>query len=186
MSKKYWITFFSQSGQEIALLANELNRTPDLIVTNNFNMEKYHPSMTELIKKVPFFMSSHDKIMALGKQKNNIFPADSVITLHGYLRIISSEFCNTYNVYNGHPGLITMYPDLKGKDPQIRLYNNIHNYNYMGSVVHVCTPELDGGEVVTNSCEMIDHQERYPLKDVYDKLRRHSLQAWKAFLKDVL
>ena len=28
------------------------------------------------------------------------------------------EVCEKRNIYNGHPGLITQYPQLKGKDPQ--------------------------------------------------------------------
>ena len=42
-----------------------------------------------------------------------------LITLHGYLRIIPENICKQCkHIYNGHPGLINMYPELKGKDPQ--------------------------------------------------------------------
>src|SRR5690606_35479076 len=54
-----------------------------------------------------------------------------LITLHGCLKIIPSDFCNSPFIINGHAGLITRYPELKGKDPQIRGYEG--QYPYIGS-----------------------------------------------------
>jgi folate-dependent phosphoribosylglycinamide formyltransferase PurN len=38
--------------------------------------------------------------------------------------------------------------DLKGKDPQIRTWENINNYQFIGSVVHKVTPGVDEGPVL--------------------------------------
>jgi folate-dependent phosphoribosylglycinamide formyltransferase PurN len=49
------------------------------------------------------------------------FP-DAIVTLHGWLRVIPAYVCERSRIYNGHPGLITKYPELKGKDPQVRAF----------------------------------------------------------------
>ena len=54
---------------------------------------------------------------------------NTLITLNGWLRIVPPDKCAKYNIYNGHPGLITKYPELKGKDPQQRMWENIHEYD---------------------------------------------------------
>ena len=75
------------------------------------------------------------------------FP-EAIITLHGWLRIMPPSICEKFKIYNGHPGLITDYPELKGKDPQERMFND-GNYTYYGSVVHKVVPEVDSGEIVS-------------------------------------
>lgn len=176
---KHWIAFFSQTGSEIVNISNALGIKPTLICTNNTEEYKgtpYHPGIREL--KTTLCIGKHDKLMEY-MQLNSVYsPADTIITLHGYLRIIPPNICSKYEMYNGHPALITHYPELKGKDPQERTWDG--NYNIIGSVVHRVTEGVDEGEVVTsasfsNGCKSKD--------ELYSKLKESSLEAWLSFLK---
>ena len=96
----------------------------------------------------------------------------------------SIDFLCNYNIYNGHPGLITKYPELKGKDPQQRAWDNIDNYNEVGSVVHRVVQEVDAGEVICE--EVIPTRYIGSLDATYDALRTTSFTAWYRFLKEHL
>lgn len=172
----HWVALFSQTGSEINRLARELGRWPNEIYTNNLRVEEWKDNIN------PWFVDEHistvDSINNMLRERKDLF-----ITLHGYLRIIPSDICHNHNIYNGHPGLITLYPELKGKDPQEKLFDRIDWYPHIGSVVHKCTPELDGGKIVSwcqvnNSCKTRE--------DVYNTLKDTSLLAWKLFLKGKL
>ena len=128
-SKRPWVTFFSQTGTEIRNLAKDLDYWPDLIITNE-RPEDLRTINPKLIKEYP------GKIIQVSNR-----PTDEelrsvlygyynpIITLHGWLRIMSPWMCENYDIYNGHPGLITVYPELKGKDPQMRAF--MGNYEWI-------------------------------------------------------
>lgn len=167
-----WIAFFSQTGSEIVELSKTLKRKPNLIVTNNFEEKiKFHPELRKL--DVTIQSAKHDLLMNYFRTQVIFDPDTALITLHGYLRILPEDICNRYDILNGHPGLITKYPELKGKDPQIRAWEG--NYPVVGSVVHKVTPLVDDGEVLsavayTNRCESLD--------DMYGLLKKSSLESW--------
>jgi folate-dependent phosphoribosylglycinamide formyltransferase PurN len=73
--------------------------------------------------------------------------------------------------------LITTYPQLKGKDPQIRAYNE--NYGVIGSVVHKVTPEVDDGDVLTYTEIYRQHEDT--LDDIFEKLAFTSFKSWQKF-----
>ena len=88
-------------------------------------------------------------------------------------------------IYNGHPGLITEYPELKGKDPQIRAFEGINEgkYNIAGAVLHRVTAGVDEGRIIM--------EERFntfqvELEDLFRILRDRSLYMWVNFLKKAL
>jgi folate-dependent phosphoribosylglycinamide formyltransferase PurN len=84
-------------------------------------------------------------------------------------------------MYNGHPGLITKYPELKGKDPQIRAFQG--NYNTGGCVIHKVTPGVDEGEVLMEreiGIRLLD------LNETFRKLHDTSVDMWVEFLKERL
>jgi folate-dependent phosphoribosylglycinamide formyltransferase PurN len=87
-------------------------------------------------------------------------------------------------MYNGHPGLITYYPELKGKDPQKRAWENIASYTYIGSVIHDVTAEVDSGNIFFQkkrfsvNCTSLD--------ETYKELKETSLETWVEFLEDIL
>jgi len=172
-----WITFFSQTGSEIVDLANSLHRWPDIIITNNTDLDSMHP---EIRKKITHTLTMEDaKTVDI---LHSVANPDDLITLHGWLRIVPKNICERYNIYNGHPGLINEYPELKGKDPQQRAYDNIKLYDRIGSVVHKVTPVVDDGEIVA-TCSV--NVPLIPtLSQVFDSLKLTSKKSWIAFLEN--
>jgi len=178
MRYRNWIALFSQTGSEIADLSSALNRAPDFVITNA-NLDQSHPDV-----HVDFRLNKEES-KTLDILENLEFNNDeTLITLNGWLRIVPSDKCSNYNIYNGHPGLITKYPELKGKDPQQRAWDNIGSYSKIGSVVHKVVPEVDAGEVIVE--ESVGTRDVYNLNRAYDMLRKTSFDAWYRFLKEHL
>jgi formyltetrahydrofolate hydrolase len=175
-----WIAFFSQTGSEIVELSKSLGRKPDLLVTNNFEEKiKFNPGIREL--NVTIMSAEHDLVMNYFRnQPYNVF-SETLISLHGYLRILPADICERYEIYNGHPGAIDLYPELKGKDPQEKVWQDNDKYTIIGSVVHRCTAELDGGEVLKS---VYVRNRNYTEKDLYDSLKMTSLSAWNFFMRE--
>tara|TARA_R100001244_G_scaffold14988_1_gene16528 strand:- start:193 stop:729 length:537 start_codon:yes stop_codon:yes gene_type:complete len=178
MKYKNWIALFSQTGSEIANLSSALNRTPDFVITN--------ANVNDVDSRVHVdFRINNEEAKTLDILEDLDFNIDkTLITLNGWLRIVPANKCDTYNIYNGHPGLITKYPELKGKDPQQRAWDNIDNYNEVGSVVHRVVKEVDAGEVICE--EMVPTKYIGSLDATYDALRTTSFTAWYRFLKEHL
>jgi len=170
-----WLALFSQTGSEIVKLSKEINRKPDYIVTNNFEDKiKYHPGIKELDTPV---RAKHDVLMQYLRVQTLHDPKDVLITLHGYLRIIPSDICEKYEIVNGHPGYITAYPELKGKDPQVRTWEG--KYMWIGCVLHKVTAGVDEGPVISqtgvpNTVKSLD--------EMYSKKKQMSLYLWTKFM----
>jgi len=106
-----WIAFFSQTGNEIAEVSNQLGRWPDVIITNErparlrkINQEVLSKNITTLPNQPT--VEDYRSVLA-----EAIGTDAYVITLHGWLRVIPAEVIEEYStIYNGHPGLITKYP----------------------------------------------------------------------------
>ena len=176
----FWITFFSQTGSEIVELSNSIKRKPDLLVTNNFEEKiKFHPVVREL--GVTIMFAKHDMIMNYSRNQVMYNVSETLISLHGYLRILPADICERYEIYNGHPGAIDLFPELKGKDPQEKVWQDNEKYNIIGSVVHKCTAELDGGDVL----KAVHLRNRNSTKeDLYASLKMTSLSAWNFFMRE--
>ena len=185
----HWVAMFSQTGSEIALISDAIGRWPDLIVTNKQSLEDVN---------VDLMNTCGDKILQLPKWPkyvdylkiadqlgysilNEKWREESIVTLHGYLRILPEEFCDNSRVYNGHPGLITEYPELKGFNPQEKVWKGYHQYDEVGCVIHEVIPELDSGDViaVAKSENTFDN-----LSELTLKLHDMSVKLWIDFLKD--
>lgn len=139
-----WVAFFSHTGNEIAHISNRLGRWPDLVITN----QSKETSASYIIKentllfnsvKKPTVSDYHDMIKPFSDEQ-------LIVTLHGWMRVIPADICNSYNIYNLHPGLITKYPELKGKDPQDRISDT---QKYIGCVIHQVSPLVDSGEIIS-------------------------------------
>jgi folate-dependent phosphoribosylglycinamide formyltransferase PurN len=161
-----WIAFFSQSGSELNNIIYHTGRVPAAIITNRQNDDGINASL-KLAKdegKLNWITLPKNPELKDYKKALKSFK-DPLITLHGYLRIIPKEICKKYkNIYNLHPGLITEYPDLKGKDPQVRAVKA--GYNTAGAVIHKVIPAVDEGEIILshsinigglNEEEVIEH-----------------------------
>ena len=74
---------------------------------------------------------------------------DSIVTLHGWMRILPKGICKEYQVYNLHPGLINKYPELKGADPQKRVFEcaDPDRYKSVGCVIHDVAAKVDAGKI---------------------------------------
>ena len=174
---KKWIAFFSKSGSEIAELSNRLGRWPDLIITNRKSLDGCNP---EIIKrKVVFIMNDPTEFNYINAI-NSFWSTDLFITLHGYMRVIPKKICETYEIYNGHPGLITKYPDLKGKDPQSKAY--LKAYKTSGCVIHKVTAEVDDGEVLAE----VEVPIGGTLDNTISILHKNSIDLWEKFLREKL
>jgi len=173
------IAFFSQTGSEIVDLFKKTCHIPSLIITN------YRPSSVREIASelnasplkdrliyLPNSPTVEDYCYFLEKFDNPI------ITLHGWLRIVPEEVCSEYEIYNGHPGLITQHEELRGKDPQKKAYDL--GLSETGSVIHRVIPEVDAGEVLMEKRVNI---EGLDLSEIFLKLRESSLQLWIDFFK---
>ena len=185
--KQKWIALFSQTGSEIVKLKNYLGYWPEQIFTNNSDVDTWHPEMLDLHKSGKASREGESRIRVVTNQQaktcNFLHNVDkcSLITLHGWLRIIPKNICEQYNIVNGHPGLITTYPDLKGKDPQVRAYDE--NYGVIGSVVHKVTPEVDDGEVLAHTAIYRQHEDT--LDDIFEKLTFTSFKSWQKFFSGI-
>ena len=176
MDQRQWVVFFSQTGTEIVDIAESLGRWPNKIITNERpkHLRKINDKLLEReITYLPNKPTVDDYDVVL--QDN------ALITLHGWLRVMPHSICNKYLIYNGHPGLITEYPELKGKDPQLRAFEG--KYPMAGAVIHKVTAEVDEGKIIS--------EERFntfglELDDLFRILRDRSLYMWTNFLKMVL
>ncbi len=176
-----WITFFSQTGTEIVDICNELGQVPTLIVTNR-NGE-------ELESVNPWLLDYYgDKVITLPNRPTVEEYLDileyfdnPLITLHGWLRILPKEVCDSYEVVNGHPGLITEYPELKGFNPQEKAFKL--KMKESGCVIHEVIPEVDAGPILLSEKISIENLD---LNEIYTILRKGSLNLWTEYLKNKL
>ena len=168
-----WVALFSQTGSEIARLAETFGRWPDQILTDNFDDEVWSKNID--VNKVTA-MNPAALHNGLRNTKEKLF-----ITLHGYLKIIPSDLCEMHDIYNGHPGAINLYPELKGRDPQEMVWKTPGLYEYIGSVVHKVTAGVDEGEIVGYIYTDNDCQTK---EELYNVLKDCSYEAWLDFLRD--
>jgi hypothetical protein len=181
----YWKALFSQSGSEILEVSTRVGRFPDAIITNKplEDMDRINPRLLELAFDRFIFISQKPTIE---DYKESIRRAD-MVTLHGFLRILPSEICGRYRIFNGHPGLITEFPELKGKDPQKKVWDNHVNtpYKLHGHVIHEVVPEVDAGKVV--SVKRFYSENIYTEFDSLDlyiaKLHKLAIENWVEFIK---
>jgi len=171
-----WITFFSQTGAEIADLSESIGRWPDLIVTNERpdHLRTIDPRIVEYgYTEVPNKPTANDL--------DAILQDNAIVTLHGWLRIMPPVICDKYLIYNGHPGLITKYPELKGKDPQVKAHKLGHEV--AGAVIHKVTAGVDEGKIIM---EEYFNATQLDLDGLFRILRDRSLYMWSNLLKQVL
>lgn len=173
-----WGVLISQTGSEVIAISKETGFLPSLLVTNRLakiseDNLRFFGENGVTIRTIPFKPTLEDYLFPELLEKK-------LITLHGFLRIVPAGFFGKYEgkIFNGHPALITRYPELKGFNKQEDIAGNQEKYPLCGSVVHEVIPELDSGDVVTaiqtdNTAKTID--------EAYSLLRTTSLQSWKFF-----
>jgi len=177
--KRPWVTFFSQTGSEIYKVSKKLNITPDIIFTN-----KTKDKILEINQDI--FDEYFDKIVWLPKKPTimeyiQVIPRDAFITLHGWLRIVPPEICEMYEIYNLHPAPIHLkgYEKYKGKDPQVRIFED--KANYSGNVIHECIAELDAGEILAKNQFDVSG---FDLDMVFKLTHAKATELWSSFLQN--
>ena len=181
---KPWIAFFSQTGSEIADISESIGRWPDIIITNQ--RPDHLRTIDERVVKAGYITTKNKPTETdLRLLLNQLVPKETIVTLHGWLRIMPKSLCEEFNIYNGHPGLITWYPELKGKDPQVRAYQGIQEGKYpvAGAVLHKVIPEVDEGKIIA---EEKFNTFNLSLDDLFRILKDRSLYMWCNFLRKVL
>jgi phosphoribosylglycinamide formyltransferase-1 len=170
-----WIAFFSQTGSEIVEVSKLLGRWPDLIITNERpdHLRKIHPALEGKVAFVENKPTDEELSMILGQYGNPL------VTLHGWLRIMPPYICNRFEIYNGHPGLITEYPKLKGKDPQQKAFDL--GLESSGCVIHRVTEGVDEGEILRSRKVSIKGLE---IGELFHILHSISVSLWVDFLKN--
>jgi len=162
-----WIAMFSHTGAEIAGLSKSIGLKPDKIICNQ------DKSSTQVPQQVPI---THVQRKPDVDTYHELLSTDAIITMHGWMRIVPGEICNQYNIYNLHPGLITKYPELKGKDPQQRAFNM--NMSEIGCVLHRAIAQVDSGGIV--DARSINNRYKN-VDDLTQALKRLAHDMWVSF-----
>lgn len=180
--KTKWAACFSRTGLELYSIIKQLKIMPNRVICNQLpDKPTIDSNLKDLLNEnkvnITFVNNSpseEDYLIAFGD-------SNKVVTLHGWMRVIPSSICNKYQIFNGHPGLITKYPELKGKDPQKKAFQLEHKT--IGTVIHKVTEIVDDGEVLAQfsiNNNYIDEQ------SICIALREVSIQLWVNFLKNKL
>lgn len=178
-----WYSLFSHTGQETMNLAQMLYPDVELVVaiTNNSRYEGPLPCI-----KLTSARTVNEWLIRPG----NVEPG-SIVTLNGYMRIVPEEVikylhsidCRLLNI---HPAPIQMYPNLRGMDPQERLYEGIQSgkYHYIGVVIHNVDAGVDTGSVVNWSTELADPN--MTKDELYQHLHDMGTKLWLEVFKEVV
>lgn len=182
-----WYGLFSHTGKELEKLASmdyDFDLRLDTVITNNM---EYDGKLA--IQGVRLYrLASKQDVNWLLKQPQ-IVADNSLITLNGYMGIIPADVLRNLKlrgckVYNVHPAPIQLYPELKGKDPQERMYEGIQKreYNYIGVVIHEVDEGVDTGGIVHWVLHMADHG--MTKEELYERLHELGTQAWESFFRE--
>jgi len=174
-----WLALYSMTGGEIVNLSKSLDYSPDRVITDNLDHNKWDPEITNCCNSIIVNSIRGLHLNAKLEFYRSMFKGYDVITLHGWLNIIPPEICEEFKIYNGHPGLINYFPQLKGKDPQQRAFDRIGDYLYVGSVIHEVTKEIDCGKIICYAKASYVHCDT--LDNTYHTLKQTSLNSWVDF-----
>lgn len=168
---RLWIALFSQSGSEIAEIMERSGKYPDLILCDKVRCE-WHPRIKDRAIVIPDEVIQ--KIIRLSDK-------NTLVTLHGYLRIIKPEAVKEH-MYNVHPGDIETYPELRGIHPQRKALDL--GLPRTGVVIHRVDEGVDTGKVIASQQYVIyDHETEISL---INNLRELSINMWCELLEDIL
>lgn len=177
-----WYSLFSHTGKETENLWRRLYRQLHLetAITNNNDYNGPLPCIK---------LTSPGLINEWLTEPGNVEPG-SIITLNGYMRIIPEEVINYLHsigcrLLNIHPAPIQLYPDLRGMDPQERLYEGIQSgkYHYIGVVIHDVDAGVDTGSIVNWSTEFADPN--MSKDELYQRLHDIGTKLWLEVFKEV-
>lgn len=181
-----WVAMYSRTGSELVQVSMILRRYPDLVLTDT------HSCMENLqfLQKFSGRLIHSSNVSDLFKVLESVLRSAQyvkdeglIVTLHGFLHIIPPQLCELADgcIFNGHPGLITEYPELKGLNPQKRAWES--RYPRIGAVLHQVTAEVDSGRIVMEKA--LDNYNYTTLDAVFGDLHDISVTMWSSFLERV-
>lgn len=177
-----WYSLFSHTGKETETLKERMAGVLELhtAITNNM----------DYVGSLPCRKMSTDGINSWLLSVGNIEPG-SIITLNGYMRILPVDVLKyLYNIdckiFNIHPAPIMLYPELKGADPQERMYKGIQEgkYDFIGNVIHLVDEGVDTGPMVSWSLKLADPG--MTEAEMNADLREMALEQWVEVLQEVV
>lgn len=182
-----WCGLFSHTGKELEKLAgmdHNFDLRLDTAITNNM---EYNGNLA--IKGVRLYKLYSTKDVNFLLKQPEIVADNSLVTLNGYMGILPADVLHNLKlrgckVYNIHPAPIQFYPELRGKDPQERMYEGIQKreYSYIGVVIHEVDDGVDTGKIVHWVLELADHG--MTKEELYDRLHDLGTQAWESFFRE--
>lgn len=179
VAKRPWVAFFSQSGTELLNIIDETGIVPDVICTNNPKWAD--TAIGSTYSRRIDYRSKWTEMSYLDALTVTTKP---IITLHGWLRIIPESVCDFYTIYNGHPALVSKYPNLKGLNMQEAVINEVELYPTIGSIIHEVVPEVDAGKILIDI--EVPNFKVHNREVIYQVLRDTSLRSWLEFLPTIL
>jgi len=166
-----WMAMFSRTGYELAEIIKRTNILPNRIITNSSNICS---ELKDVIEKNKIDIIKAEKKPTIDQYREYLnLEGKKTVTLHGWMRVIPPEICHEYEIFNGHPGLITRYPELKGKDPQEKAVKLGHFH--IGTVIHRVIPVVDSGEILASSSIVNTYKD---VETVSEVLREMSIALW--------
>lgn len=176
---KAWYSLFSHTGKETEAIMRALHLEPAAVLTTNLD---YNGPL--LVKKFATGKQVNEWLMS----SNSVQP-DSIITLNGYMRILPANVIKYLEgkgckIFNIHPAPIGLYPELKGKDPQERLFEGLRSgkYAYLGEVIHRVDAGLDTGKIVYQVTRT--PPACFTKEDIYSILHKDATDMWIKFFQE--
>lgn len=177
-----WYSLFSHTGSETEAVRFRTDADVELVtaITNNGAYQGSLPCI-----KLPTGRDINQWLMTPGNVEPN-----SLITLNGYMRILPAEVIDYLHdlgcmILNIHPAPIQLYPELRGADPQERLYEGIQSgrYAFVGVVVHWVDTGVDTGDILYWNLEIADTS--MDKADLYSHLHDLGTDAWLHVFEEV-
>jgi folate-dependent phosphoribosylglycinamide formyltransferase PurN len=172
-----WVACFSYSGSELASVCEKLGMWPDVILTNQKDASKIDKRLTksETWKNGIFSTAEYINEELYGIKLER---PDTLVTLHGYNRIIPEESI-LKNMFNVHPGDIIKYPELKGKHPQEKALEL--GLDSTGVIIHRVDTGVDTGEIQLFMDYQIKNHDT--LESLIEELRNIAVNLWSMLIK---
>lgn len=182
-----WYGLFSHTGKELETLAgmdHDWDIRLDTAITNNMD---YSDNLSS--KGIRMYKLASTKDVNWLLKQSQIVEDNSLITLNGYMGIVPVDVLRNLKlrgckIYNIHPAPIQMYPELRGKDPQERMYEGIQKreYAFIGVVIHEVDEGVDTGKIVHWILELADHG--MTKEEIYERLHELGTRAWESFFRE--
>ena len=181
-----WYSLFSHTGSETLALSRSEYVYPRLeaVITNNVHYDGPLMHNGHRLYKVDTF-AAVNKLLC----RPDVIEDGSLVTLNGYMGIVpawvldnlKSRGCKVYNI---HPAPIQTYPELRGKDPQERMYEGIQTgrYKFIGVVIHEVDAGVDTGKIVHWALQIADPS--ISKDELYLRLHEMGTEAWEIFFRE--